>query len=435
LTYTKNDPLKWLEDSKRLGSRPGLESVSGLLRRLGNPQHSYKVVHVTGTNGKGSTCALTQSILTAGGSRVGLFTSPHLHDVTESITINGEQVSKEQLASVIDEICPRVEAMEKEHVRHPTHFELLTAAAFKYFEEENVDYAVVEVGMGGRDDATNVVDSMVSVITNISLEHTTFLGETIREIAETKAGIIKEGSTLVTAAEQPEIIQLFKEICLERGYTMVHVGTDVKAERISTSLRGQVFNVQTGPGEYRELFIPLLGRHQLKNAMCAVAAATTIDPLLTEEAIRKGVASVQWPGRLEVVNRGPLVLLDGAKDLKAVEALVETLTEDIDYGNLISVVSISSDKNIEGMIKTLSEATDSYILTRHRVSQRAADPERLAEHVKGTLRPYRVIQEVEEALGTALDMASLDDLVLVTGSVFFVGEARELLQSLFSSSG
>jgi dihydrofolate synthase/folylpolyglutamate synthase len=392
------------------------------------------VVHVTGTNGKGSTSAITQSILTSAGYRVGLFTSPHLHDLRESITINGEQISKERVAEIIKKIRPNVEAMEKDRVRHPTHFELLTAIALKYFMEEGVDYAVVEVGRGGRDDATNVMESKVSVITNVSLEHTEFLGKTVSEIAETKAGIIKEGSTLVTAVEQPGIIKMYNDICRERSCSIIHVGTDVKAERISTSLRGQVFNIETGSRYYRELFIPLLGRPQLKNAMCAVAASTSLDPRVSEEAIRKGVASVEWPGRLEVVTQKPLVVLDGAKDVKAVEAIVETVREDIMYRYLISVVSISSDKNIDGMLKALSGVTDQFILTRHGVNHRAANPERLAEQVRENLKPYRVIHDVEEALRAALGMASIDDLVLVIGSVFFVGRSREYLRSLFSKS-
>jgi dihydrofolate synthase/folylpolyglutamate synthase len=428
------ETFQWLEKTNTLGSKPGLKPIKSLLKELNNPNSYYKCVHVTGTNGKGSTSVMAQSILTAAGYRVGLFTSPHLHDFTESITINGKPIEKIQVAIIINKIKNSIDALEKEDIRHPTYFEILSTIAFEYFKEENIDIAVIEVGMGGRDDATNAIDSKVSVITNISLEHTEFLGKTEMEIVETKAGIIKEDTTLVTAVEQPEIFERLVEICRDKNCKIIHVGSDLKAERVSNSLKGQVFNIKFRSKEYKELFTPLLGRHQLKNAMCAIAAAITIEPLLSDQAIREGLCSVKWPGRLEVIKSNPLILLDGAKDLKATQALVDSIQTDFKHQKVTTVISISSDKNISGIIKTLSNITDQFILTKHRVSHRAADTEILVKHVERNKKMYKVFNHPTEALYSAINMSGNNDLILVTGSIFFIGQATEILHSMFSSN-
>jgi len=357
-----------------------LERVSYLLRELGDPQRAFRAIHVTGTSGKGSTTAMAAPILGAAGYRVGMYTSPHLSSFTERIVVDGRPIGVEEVVGLLEEVRPMAAEMASTKLDHPTFFEVSTAIAFKHFQERNVDLAVVEVGMGGRLDATNVLEAPVAVITNVGLEHTKYLGETVVEIAREKAGIVKRGSTLITAADQPKVLRL-------------------------------------------------LGRHQLRNASCAVGAVEALSlhgVEVPEEAIGEGLRRARWPGRLEVVQGKPLTVLDCAKDPRAMENLVHVVPEEFSYRRLIAVVSISRDKEIPRMIRALAGVADHFILTRHGVMGRAAEPEALALEVERYSKPYEIVEGVEEAVRRAMERAGEGDLILVTGSVFTVGEAREL---------
>ena len=423
------DVIEWLFNLRRFGSKPGLERISYLLKALGDPHERFRAIHITGTNGKGSTTAMAASILRAAGFKVGMYTSPHLSSFTERIIVDDDRIPVKEVVRLVEEIRPIAEEMEgKPELGHPTFFEVTTAIGFEYFAEQGVDLAVVEVGMGGKLDATNVVHSLVSVITNVSLEHTEVLGKTVLEIAEKKAGIIKEGAPLITAAEQPEVLKLFEKICRERGSEMFIVGRDIRYRRLRHSLEGQWFNLEGLRGVYENLHIRLLGRHQLRNASCAVGAVEALslhDIEIPEKAIREGLSKARWPGRLEVVQRRPLVVLDCAKDPKAAENLSKVIQEEFDYNRLIIVVSISSDKDIPSMIDSLSRVGDYFIVTRHGVMGRAADPAVIAGELKRNSKPYEIVEGVGEAVERALEMAGERDMILITGSVFTVGEARE----------
>ena len=418
----------WLFSLRRLGSKPGLRRISHLLSELGDPHRAFKAIHVTGTSGKGSTTAMAASILHAAGYRVGMYTSPHLSSFTERIVVDGQPIGVGDVVRLIESLRPIAEGMaSKPDLGHPTFFELSTAMAFKYFEERGVDYAVVEVGMGGRLDATNVIDAEVAVITNVSLEHTKYLGDTVIEIAGEKAGIIKPGSTLITAVEQPEVLELLEGICHDRDAEIYVVDRDIRYRRLRHSLEGQWFNLQGLRDDYRELFIPLLGGHQLRNASCAVGAVEALSLHGVEvppEAVREGLRKTRWPGRLEVVQRKPLTILDCAKDPKAMENLAAVLREDFSYDRLIAVVSISRDKDIPRMIRALASVASHFIITRHGVMGRAAEPEAIAVEVERFSKPYEIVEDVRSAVRRALEIAGGDDLILVTGSVFTVGEAR-----------
>jgi len=420
--------VEWLFSLRRLSSKPGLRRISHLLSELGDPHRAFKAIHVTGTSGKGSTTAMAASILHAAGYRVGMYTSPHLSSFTERIVVDGQPIGVGDVVRLIESLRPIAEGMaSKPDLGHPTFFELSTAMAFKYFEERGVDYAVVEVGMGGRLDATNVIDAEVAVITNVSLEHTKYLGDTVIEIAGEKAGIIKPGSTLITAVEQPEILELLEGICHDRDAEIYVVDRDIRYRRLRHSLEGQWFNLQGLRDDYRELFIPLLGGHQLRNASCAVGAVETLSLHGVEvplEAVREGLRKTRWPGRLEVVQRKPLTILDCAKDPKAMENLAAVLREDFSYDRLIAVVSISRDKDIPRIIRALASVASHFIITRHGVMGRAAEPEAIAVEVERFSKPYEIVEDVRSAVRRALEIAGGDDLILVTGSVFTVGEAR-----------
>ena len=428
--------LMWWEETKKLGMKPGLESVKTLLRLLGNPQDEYKSVHVTGTNGKGSTAAMAASILRESGNRVGLFTSPHLSSWTESINVDGEDISVEEMEGILGAVRSKVDELDGLGVRHPTHFEVLVAACFLYFKERSVQYAVIEVGMGGRDDATNVIPSSVSVLTNVSLEHTTWLGETVEEIALVKAGILREGTAIVTAATQPEVISVLESVATEKNSELIRVGKDYVPIPSMIDLDCQGFHLMTPIGVINDLRIPLLGPHQLLNASCAVAAVRYFDdPKISEDAIREGLKNVIWPGRFEIVARKPLVILDGAKDANATDRLKGTVKTYLPGLDVFTVIAISSDKDIGAMVRSLADVTGRFFITEHRVKARAATAEQVEDAVRKTGIPYEIVVPVHSAIETAMDIALEEDAILITGSVFLVGEAREYWHPHSSSSG
>jgi len=422
--------LRWLFSLRRFGSKPGLEHISYLLGLMGDPHMNFKSIHITGTNGKGSTTAMVASILGAAGYSVGMFTSPHLSSFTERIVVDGEPIPPYEVVRIMDEIMPLIDHMlEDPGLRHPTFFEVITALAFKYFSERGVDFAVLEVGMGGRLDATNVVHALVSVITNVSLEHTEVLGDTVLEIAEKKAGIIKKGGILITATQDDDVFNMFKEVCRQVGSRIFRVDRDIRFTKFDSSFKGQSFQLNGLLYKFEVLFIPLLGDYQLLNASTAVGAVEALsfhEIKIPQTAIEKGLRMVNWPGRLEIVQRNPTVILDCAKDVEAAKAVKETLLNEFIFDRLIAVVSISSDKKIQAMIEQFAQAADFFVLTSHSVMGRAADPTLLSEEVEKHNKPYEVVPDVKEAVRRGIEIADKDDFVIIVGSVFLVGEAREI---------
>ncbi len=420
------EAVDWLFQVRRFGPDRTLDPIRRLTGMLGDPQRSFKVIHITGTNGKGSTSAMIASMLRAAGYSVGLYTSPHLERFTERIVVDGEEIPAGDVVRLTALIRPLVESLnaEPERVR-PLFFDIVTAMAFKHFEERGVDFAVLEVGMGGRLDATNIVQPLVSVITNISLEHTQVLGDTVLKIAYEKAGIIKPDTVLVTATRDDSVYAFFEETC-RRLHTEIHrVGGDITFKRLSEDLDGQSFMVYGLRGSY-ELRTPLLGGYQLYNAATAIGAVEALSRYnitVSGSAIVEGLAGVEWPGRLEVMQRSPLVVVDSAKDAEATKALAEA-TEELPHRKLIVVVSISNDKNIPAMIANLARVADHFVVTSHSVMGRAAEREALGREIEKHGKPWESVEKVGDAVGRAIELAGKKDMVLVTGSVFAVGEAR-----------
>ncbi len=417
--------LDWLFNMRRFGPVRTLLPMKELVERFGNPEASFKSIQITGTNGKGSTSAFVASILRAQGYRVGLYTSPHLERFTERIVVDGAEIPEEDVSKIATRLRPIVDEMAARGGEKPLFFDVVTAMAFLYFAKSRVDFAVLEVGMGGRLDATNVVTPLVSVVTNVSLEHTQVLGDTILEIAGEKAGIIKSGVPLVTATRDDSVFSLFADICRKLGSEIVRVGSDVTYRGLGSDLHGQSFVVVGLNGEYK-LSTPLLGPHQQRNAATAIAAVEVLarrGAEVSRGAIVSGVRDVRWPGRMEVVQREPLVVLDCAKDTEATKALAEAVRL-IPHQRLIAIVSISADKNIREMIGYLSEVVDSFIVTSHIVMGRAADRRLIGAEIERRGRPWVEVERVSDAVGRALEEAGKGDMVLVTGSVFAVGEAR-----------
>lgn len=423
----------WIFNLKRFGDiKLRLKVVESLLEKIGNPHKKLKIIHVGGTNGKGSTVSMIASTLRASGYKVGMFTKPHLTDYTERITINGRKISEPRVVELIEYMIPYMKEVEKEYY-HPTFFEVTAALMFKYFAEEKVDFAVIEVGLGGRLDATNVADSLVSVITNVGLEHTQILGDTIKKIAKEKSGIIKQNGVLLTASEEEDVIDVLRKSCENKNAKLLLVGNgsnaSIKYEEISLSTSGQRFSVITPNGRYDDLHIPLLGKHQILNAALAVGAIESLNRYnieISKESIARGLEKTTWPGRLEIMQKTPYVVLDCAKDTLATKKLVQSIKSIFEYKKLILVISITSGKRISEMLRDLAPLSDFIILTEHKVKGRAVDTSVMAKEIKLIHRPYKIVKDVKDAVNTALNIAEGEDLILVTGSVFTVGEAREI---------
>ena len=416
------EALAYLYDLQKYGIKFGLSSTARLLERLGNPHQRLKAVHIAGTNGKGSTSAMVSSVLVRAGYRVGLYTSPHLVRFNERYRINEQDVGDAELLESFRRVRAVVDDREP-----PTFFEMTTAMALTLFAEERVDWAVLEVGMGGRLDATNVILPQVTVITNISLEHQEFLGFTIAAIAREKAGIIKNKVPLVTAATQPAALAVIKACCVREEAPWYRVGEHLRVR----SQGARRFSYQGLDWHLRDLRTPLSGRHQLLNAATALGALELLarqgNCALGLEQVREGLISTRWPGRLEWLSRRPPVLMDGAHNLAGAMVLKRALQEEFTYDRLILVLGIMADKDLRGMIATLAPLAEHIILTRPRY-ERAAAPEVLLEAGRSFRQRMEVIERAEGALAKARELARSGDLVVVTGSLYFIGEVKEISQ-------
>lgn len=423
------DALDWLFNVRRFGPERSLGPTYHVLEKMGNPQKSFNSIHVGGTNGKGSTSAMIASILQSSGYKVGLYTSPHLEDFRERIKVNDELISEHDMTRLLTDIKMLFDEMLDYPEPMPLRFfDIVTAVCFKYFAEQRVDYGVIEVGLGGRLDATNVLNPLVTVITNIGYEHVNILGPTLEDIAYEKGGIIKPCTPLVTAEEREPILSVFRERAEELEALLIHVPTETNTEKHNVSPDGQKFSVKTSRENYGQLVTPLFGGHQIANAATAIVTVEVVNPPnATPETIRKGLGEVYWPGRLEVISKKPLVVLDCAKDAEATEAVRKTIESDFRYERLVAVVSISSDKNIAGMIDNIAQIADHFIITKHSVTGRAAEPEVIIAEIEKAGKTYEVHLDQASAFDRAVEHGKTGAMVLVIGSVYLAGDARAYL--------
>jgi len=404
-----------------------LRRVVELLAQLGNPHLKARSVHITGTNGKGSTAAMLASVLTTSGYTTGLYTSPHLHTWRERIRVDGELISEEELVSVVEKLKPEVEAVNRRDTYGQlTTFEILTALAFTYFERKGVDFQVLEVGMGGRFDATNIITPEVCVITSISLDHTEVLGSSLAEIADEKAAIIKPGSSVVTSSQVDEVAHVIREACLNCGVGLVRLGSDVTWQGLSFDLDGQFLQVEGRLGSY-QLSIPLLGDFQLENAATAVATLEVLVEKgfnISTDSITDGLARVSWPGRLQVLGHHPFLVADGAHNPDSARRLIQSLKQCFDFDRATLVVGASSDKNIAGVVSELFPLFDKVIVTRSR-HPRAMAPALLRDEFARRGVEAEIADDIPAALSRAASLVHDRDLICVTGSLFVVAEAIE----------
>jgi len=401
-----------------------LRRVETLLRKMGQPHSGRKTVHIAGTKGKGSTAAMMSSILVSAGYRTGLFTSPHLYTWQERIAYNSRPVTKRDFARLMGVVQKHVQAINNQaRFGKITTFEALTAMAFQYFKDKGAAYQVLETGMGGRLDATNVADPDVCILTSISLDHTQVLGNTLAKIAAEKAGIIKPGCTVISAPQQPEALAVIVEQCRLAGSELVLAGKDIHWKRLSGNLNGQTFKVKGRNGSYK-LHIPLLGDHQMENACLAVAAAEVLrqrGASVTSNHIVRGLSRVEWPARLQVLQQAPLLIIDGAHNVYSMKALVESVRRYIPYRKLHVIFGSSGDKDIDGMAKVLTGLAGKVIVTSSG-HPRAATTDQLARAFGQNGVSADIHPDIREALSAALTASGDNDLILATGSLFIAAE-------------
>ncbi|MEX2289618.1 MAG: folylpolyglutamate synthase/dihydrofolate synthase family protein [Mycobacteriales bacterium] len=417
---------------------PDLERIALLCDLLGSPQKSYPSIHLTGTNGKSSTARMIDALLQGFGLRPGRYTSPHLDSITERITVDGQPLTEQQFAAVHDELAPYVELVDSRMPERLTFFEVLTAMAFAAFADAPVDVAVLEVGLGGSWDATNLVEAATAVVLPVGLDHVPLLGTTLTEIATEKAGIIHPGATVVLASQQPEAAEVLLRRCAEVDATVAREGMEFGVVSRATAVGGQLLSLQGLSGRYDDIYLPLHGAHQAANAAAALAAVEAFlgggdKGLLDPDLVREGFARTASPGRLEVVRTSPTVLLDAAHNAPGMAATVAALTDAFAFTHLVAVVAVLRDKDVPAMLGVLEPAVAQLVVTQNG-SPRAMPVDVLADLARDVFGEDRVQIEdaLDDALSTAVGLADAEAEyggagVLVTGSVVTVGEARTLL--------
>ncbi len=423
--------VKYLYDLQKHGIKLSLSNSQKLMDVLGDPHRKFVSVHVAGTNGKGSTAAFLASILNAAGYRVGLYTSPHLIDFTERIRVNNVPISEDaviRLTQHVRGLGNLGESGENTYGLNPTFFEVTTALAFAYFAEQKIDIGVIEVGMGGRLDATNVITPLVSLITNIDLEHQEFLGTTLGRIAQEKAGIIKTGIPVVTGTVQTEAIDVIESTAAAKQAPLHRLWVDFKPKNTKPG-PPQVFDYQGGETSYRGLRIGMLGAYQVENACLAVRTIERLQNagmLIDEAAVRRGLEQTRWEGRMERVGTYPAVYLDGAHNPASAKKLGETVRQiKGSFQRIILVIGVLGDKDYRSMVTEIVPLADHVVVTRPQYA-RALDPRQLEQEIKKLHDSVERTDSIQCAIKKAMHSASPGDLVLITGSLYVVGEARAL---------
>ncbi len=406
------------------GSIPGLGRTRTLLEKIGNPEKKLKFVHIAGTNGKGSTAAMTASILRKAGYKTGLYTSPYIYRFNERMQIDGEQIPDEELAQITAWIKPFADSMEES----PTEFELVSCIAFEYFMRNGCDIVVLEVGMGGALDSTNVIEvPEVAVITNIGLDHTDYLGSTVEEIAYTKAGIFKEGGSAVIYRSTDSVEKVFEDVCAERHLSLKKANfAGLKLH--SCGLEGQVFDC----GDRKNLELPLLGDHQLHNAAVVLAVADTLIEKgwhITEENIREGLRDVSWPGRFDIVWRDPLFIIDGGHNPQCIEALVKNIQDYLKDRTVIALTGVLADKDYADMYKPVMPLVQEFVCITP-PNPRKLEAPLLARYLREAGAEATPCDTIIDGVRAAMEKAGKDGVVLCFGSLYTIGDIRNGLYEI-----
>jgi dihydrofolate synthase/folylpolyglutamate synthase len=420
---TAQEALTYIHSVCWKGSIPGLGRTQELLSRMGNPEKKLRFIHVAGTNGKGSTAAMLASILQQAGYKTGLYTSPYILRFHERMQVNGQEISDEDLATITEFVRPHAEAMAD----HPTEFELVSCIAFEYFMRQNCDIVVLEVGMGGELDSTNVIDTPeVAILTNIGLDHTEFLGDTLEKIAATKSGIIKPGGAAVIYRASASVEAVIEDHCKQVGAKLVKADFDA-LHSISHDLDGQVFDAAGFPA----LHLPLLGEHQMRNTAVVLAAVGVLRDKgyhITDDQVRAGLAHVSWPGRFEVLRKEPLFLVDGGHNPQCIEALVANIRDYLAGRRLTVLTGVLADKDFHCMYANVAPYATEF-LTVTPDSPRSLSAEDLKTYLEQFGKPVTACATVEEGVAEAIRRAGKDGVVLAYGSLYMVGAIRTAAKS------
>lgn len=421
-----NEALDYIHGTLKFGSKLGLHNIAALLELMGNPHKKLKYVHVGGTNGKGSTVAFISSILMSSGYKVGTFISPYIQRFTERITVNGKEISEVALARITAFVKEKIEIMLAKGYNHPTEFEIVTAIGFQYYYECNCDIVVLEVGLGGRFDSTNVIDTpLAAVITTISYDHMNILGDTLPKIAFEKAGIIKEMGDVIVYPQVLEVQQVFDEACSEKGCRLYKAEID-KVELLDFAVEGQTFNYK----EYKDLQIGLIGEHQVRNAAVALKVTEVLNNKgfsISEEAIRIGLKNARWPGRLEVVSKQPLFMIDGAHNAEGARVMADALQKYFPHRRKIFIIGVLRDKNIDSILEAVAPIAHQFITVTPN-SERALSAINLSKIILNYCNNVLTSDKIVSGIKAALKNSSNDDIICAFGSLYYIGEIREYFQ-------
>ena len=425
------EAIEFIHSTYKFGSKLGLERIKRLMEMLGNPHNSYEIIHVAGTNGKGSTCSLIHEVLIESGYKTGLFISPYLEEFTERIQINKSHIGKNSLARITALVKEKVDVMISEGYDHPTEFEVVTAIGFKYFQEENIDFLVLEVGFGGRFDATNVIEKpLVSIITSISYDHMEQLGDTLEKIAFEKAGIIKEDSSVVIYPQAENIKNVIKEKAEEK-HSLVYEPDINNIEKISSDITGQWFKyLKSDVFDLPVIKINLLGSHQLLNALTALSALELIKKQgcsISSESIINGFSNCRFPGRFEIINKDPLIILDGGHNIDGINSFTKTLREYFKDKATFFFGILKDKKPVEALELLLPYAKEIYTLTP--LSPRALKAAELAELIKKHTKIKVIPLDNYEDILPLLGNAGKSDTIAFSGSLYMIGSVRTLLRN------
>ena len=424
------ESLKYIADTHKFGIRLGLDSTGKLLELLGNPQENLKVVHVAGTNGKGSVCSFVANILKEEGYKVGLYTSPYLETFTERIRVNGENIPEEDVARIITIIKDKIEIMVSEGYSAPTEFEIVTAMAFYYYNEQKMDYVVLEVGLGGRFDSTNVIKNpLVSVLVSISLDHIGVLGDTIGKIAYEKAGIIKENGAVIVYKQVKEAEDVIKEVCNEKNAEYIEVNfNDVEVKK--SDIYSQVYDCIVMDEKFDNLEIKLIGDHQINNSIVALNVIKYLrdnkNVEVSNESIEKGLLNTKWPGRIEKIKENPMFIIDGAHNEDGAKSLDKALEKNFPNKKLTMLIGMLADKDIDSVLEILMPRFNKVITTTP-ANDRAISCEELKNKISKYVEDVTAVENIEEAVKYTLDNANEDDIIISAGSLYMIGTVRTLV--------
>lgn len=423
----------FIKSTMKFGSKLGLDNMKMLIELLDNPHNKLKVIHVAGTNGKGSTCAFINGILKEAGYKVGLYTSPSIEGFTGRIKINNENISEYKFADLANKVKNKIEIMVAKGMSHPTEFEIVTAMALLYFYEQAVDFVVLEVGLGGRLDATNIVDNpLLSIITPIGYDHTEYLGDTLGKIAFEKAGIIKENNLVLSSRQEKEAMEVIEEVSKNKKSEIVKI--DLSTLDIHESeLYGQKFSIEIVGENYKNVNIKLIGLHQIENACLALTAIELLRKYkkikIDKDKVYDGLMKTTWPGRFEIISNSPITIIDGAHNVHAAVRLKETINRVIPNKSITLVIGMLGDKDINGVLENIIPLCKEIVVTEPNNS-RALTVDELVQKIEKLNSNTHKSLNIEDAIKKAYAISKTDQVVLIAGSLYLIEKVRNILKTI-----